>query len=60
MDEVTSVLDMNIEKDIFKMFEVLMKGKIIIVVVYRFFMVWNCDNIVVLEDGKVVEYGLYD
>jgi len=60
MDEATSALDTNTEKDILKMLEVLMKGKTTIVVAHRLSTARNCDNIAVLEDGKVVEYGSHD
>jgi len=60
MDEATSALDTNTEQDILKMLEVLMKGKTTIVVAHRLSTARNCDNIAVLEGGKVVEYGSHN
>ena len=60
MDEATSALDTNTEKDILTMLEVLMKGKTTIVVAHRLSTARNCDNIALLEDGRVVEYGSHD
>ena len=60
MDEATSALDTNTEKDILNMLEVLMKGKTTIVVAHRLSTARNCDNIALLEDGRVVEYGSHD
>ena len=60
MDEATSALDTNTEQDILKMLEVLMKGKTTIVVAHRLSTARNCDNIAVLDGGRVVEYGSHD
>jgi len=60
MDEATSALDTNTEQDILKMLEVLMEGKTTIVVAHRLSTARNCDNIAVLEGGKVVEYGSHN
>ncbi|OUS46196.1 putative ABC transporter protein [Ostreococcus tauri] len=60
MDEATSALDTNTEQDILKMLEVLMKGKTTIVVAHRLSTARNCDNIAVLDAGRVVEYGPHD
>lgn len=60
MDEATSALDTTTEKDILRMLEVLMKGKTTIVVAHRLSTARNCDNIAVLDNGRVIEYGSHD
>jgi ATP-binding cassette subfamily B protein len=56
-DEATSALDANNEKVIMNNLHAYFKGRTVIVVAHRLSTVKNADNIVVLEQGRVVEQG---
>ncbi len=58
LDEATSHLDGRAEKTVFNTVELLREeGKTIIVIAHRLGTILNADNVVVLEDGAVVEDG---
>ena len=57
LDEATSALDSESEALIQDALEKLMKGRTSIVVAHRLSTIASMDNIVVLEDGKIVEHG---
>ncbi len=56
-DEATNALDANNEKAIVENLQDFYKGKTVIVVAHRLSTVKNADQIVVLDDGKIVEVG---
>ena len=56
-DEATSALDANNEKVIMENLNNFIKGKTAIIVAHRLSTVKNADNIIVLENGEVVEEG---
>lgn len=57
IDEGTSSLDANNEKLIIENLKEFYKGKTVIIVAHRLSTVKDADQIVVLEDGKIVEKG---
>lgn len=57
LDEATSSLDANNEKKIMKNFHGLFKGKTVVVVAHRLSTVKNADQIIVLNNGEIVEMG---
>ena len=57
LDEATSALDSESEALIQDALVKLMKGRTSIVVAHRLSTIASMDNIVVLEDGKIVEHG---
>ncbi|CAN0857562.1 ABC transporter B family member 15 [Linum grandiflorum] len=57
LDEATSALDGQSEKAVQEAVERVMVGRTSVVVAHRLSTVRNCDAIVVLEKGKVVESG---
>ncbi|KDD74120.1 hypothetical protein H632_c1554p0, partial [Helicosporidium sp. ATCC 50920] len=58
-DEATSALDSRTEKDVLAALFGLMRGKTCIVVAHRLSTAAQCDAIVVLDQGKVVESGTH-
>jgi len=56
-DEATNALDANNEKVIVENLQKFYKGKTVIIVAHRLSTVKNADQIVVLDDGKIVETG---
>ncbi len=57
LDEPTASLDAIAEQEIYKQFDRLRKGKTSIFVSHRLSSATIADRIIVLENGKVVEYG---
>lgn len=56
-DEATNALDANNEKAIVENLQEFYQGKTVIVVAHRLSTVKNADQIVVLDDGEIVEIG---
>jgi len=56
-DEATSALDANNEMEIMQKLNGFLKGRTSIIVAHRLSTVKNADNIVVLENGEIVEQG---
>jgi len=59
-DEATSALDANNEKTIMRKLNAFFKNKTVIVVAHRLSTVRNADQIVVLDQGKIVEIGNHE
>ncbi|MCB0560530.1 MAG: peptidase domain-containing ABC transporter [Lewinellaceae bacterium] len=58
-DEATNALDARNEKTIVHNLEQFFRGKTVVVVAHRLSTVKNADQIVVLENGEVVEKGAH-
>lgn len=58
-DEATNSLDANNEKQIMQNLNALFKGKTVVIVAHRLSTVKNADNIIVLENGTIVEQGTH-
>jgi len=58
-DEATNALDANNEKTIMKNLSDFYCGKTVIVVAHRLSTVRDSDNIIVLEDGRIIEQGTH-
>ena len=56
-DEATSSLDSITEQNILKSVNNLMQGRTSIAIAHRLVTVINCDEILVLENGKIIERG---
>ncbi|PIQ17212.1 MAG: ABC transporter ATP-binding protein, partial [Flavobacteriaceae bacterium CG18_big_fil_WC_8_21_14_2_50_34_36] len=56
-DEATSALDANNEKEIMKKLNTFFENKTVVVIAHRLSTVKNADQIVVLDQGKIVELG---
>ncbi|MDZ7900472.1 MAG: peptidase domain-containing ABC transporter [Arcicella sp.] len=59
-DEATNALDANNEKVIMANLTEFFKGRTVIVVAHRLSTVKNADQIVVLEQGRIVERGTHE
>jgi ATP-binding cassette subfamily B protein len=60
LDEPTSAIDAQAEAEVFEHFRQLARGRITILISHRFSTVRMADQIVVLEEGRVVERGSHE
>ena len=60
LDEATNALDTNNERSITENLSDFYKGKTVVVVAHRLSTVSNADQIVVLDEGKIVEIGTHE
>lgn len=60
LDESTSNLDFSTENIIFDMIYNKLKNKSMLIVAHRLATVKNCDVIIVMDNGKIVEQGKHD
>ncbi len=60
LDEPTAAMDAGAEATIFEHFRTLTKGRIAILISHRFSTVRMADQIIVLQDGRIIERGSHD
>lgn len=60
LDEVTSKLDLETERELYKAYNKLMEDRICIVIAHRLQTIKDVDRVVVLEAGRVIEDGGYE
>lgn len=60
LDESTSNLDFATENTIFDMIYNKLRGKSMLIVAHRLATIKNCDNIIVLDNGKIIEQGTHE
>ena len=60
LDEPTAAIDAAAEAEVFEHFRELTKNRIAIVISHRFSTVRMADQILVLEDGRIVERGSHE
>ncbi len=60
LDEATAALDTESEQAIQKNMKAILADKTAIIIAHRLSTVRNADNIVVLDDGKIVEQGTHE
>ncbi len=60
LDDALSAVDTATEHEILKHLREVMKNCTSLIVSHRLSAVQNCESIIVLEDGKMVEYGTHD
>ncbi|MEX2379427.1 MAG: ATP-binding cassette domain-containing protein, partial [Vicingaceae bacterium] len=59
-DEATSALDAKNEKQIMEKLNTFFEGRTVVIVAHRLSTVKNADQIVVLDQGKIIEKGTHD
>lgn len=60
LDEVTSALSCEMEETIQDAIKVLTKGKICIIIAHRLSTIKECDRIILLDKGKILEEGKHE
>ena len=59
LDEATSALDSKSERVVQEALERCMKGKTVLAIAHRLSSIAGCDEIVVLDQGRVLERGTH-
>ncbi len=59
LDEATSALDNKAEKVVQAALDNLMKNRTVIVIAHRLSTIQNADNILVINDGSIIEQGCH-
>ena len=60
LDEATANVDPENEEKLMKAIDSLTKNKTVIMIAHRLKTVKNCDNIFVIDEGKIVESGKHE
>jgi subfamily B ATP-binding cassette protein MsbA len=60
LDEATSSLDTQSEREVQRALDTLMKGRTSFVIAHRLSTIMNADRILVLKDGRIVEQGRHE
>jgi len=60
LDEATSSLDSQTEKDIQKDLKMLMKGRTSIIIAHRLSTIMSADKIIVMDNGKIAQMGSHE
>ncbi|MBF0135354.1 MAG: lipid A export permease/ATP-binding protein MsbA [Magnetococcus sp. DMHC-1] len=60
LDEATSALDTESERAVQEALDLLMQGRTTLVIAHRLSTIRNCDRIVVLEAGRIIEMGTHE
>ena len=59
LDECLSAVDTRTEQTILRNLQHYVVGKTVIVITHRIFTGWDFDQIIVLEEGRIVEQGVH-
>ena len=56
-DEATSALDAKNEREVMENLQKFMQGKTVFIIAHRLSTVRNADQLIVIDQGKIVEQG---
>lgn len=60
LDDTTSAVDMETETQIQKALKTVTQNRTLFIIAYRISSVKDCDQILVMNDGKIIERGTHD
>lgn len=60
LDEATNALDAINERNIYENLQSELKGKTVVVAAHRLSTIRNADQILVFDEGHIVEYGVHE
>lgn len=60
LDDCLSAVDARTEKEILANLQVYLRGRTSIIITHRIFSLLDFDNIIVLEEGRIVEQGRHE
>jgi ATP-binding cassette, subfamily B, bacterial HlyB/CyaB len=60
LDEATSALDLESEQAIQRNMRLIARGRTVLIIAHRLSSVRQCDRIVTVEEGRIVEQGRHD
>ncbi|MGN0369732.1 MAG: ABC transporter ATP-binding protein [Butyrivibrio sp.] len=60
LDEATSSIDVQTERDLQKGLNELLKGRTSFIIAHRLSTIRNCDKIMVIGDGRITESGTHE
>jgi len=60
LDEATSSIDVQTERDLQEGLDTMLKGRTSFIIAHRLSTIRNCDKIMYIDDGGIVEAGSHD
>ncbi len=60
LDDAMSAVDANTEQNIIRNLTESRAGKTTIIIAHRISQVQNCDNIIIMDEGKIIDAGNHD
>lgn len=60
LDEATSSIDVQTERDLQKGLDTMLEGRTSFIIAHRLSTIRNCDRIMYIDDGGIVESGSHD